>query len=281
MVTRSKPAALVSGTSGTAGGITRPTLASKAKATAAESKGEPQVGKRKREALGEVIVAGNKPAGPTTKGKEKEVLDGVILKPRPVATRQPLRTVATRQKTAVTVGQKTTKPTEEDEQVMHNDHAMVIDPPAQVPLPSITTRRSIIPTRNVSAGVNRLDAGSRVVSRFSSHLKIEEEDEEPAHKKRRTSSVPPEEETQALEETRAQAEQDAHTARLAAEMEAFANEIEADPDNSPWDDLDEEDNDDPLMVSEYVHDIFKYLKQLEVRMVHVVLIIYLISIFCS
>jgi len=185
-------------------GVTRLTLASETKAAAAESKGEPQVGKRKREALGEVIVAGNKRAGPTAKGKEKEVHDGVILKPRPVATRQPVRTVATRQKTAVTVGQGTTKPPEEDKQIMHGDHAMVIDPPTRVPLPSITIRRSIILTRNVSAGVRRLDAGSHVVSRFS--------DEEPAHKSRRTSSVPPEEETQALEETGAQAEQDPYTA---------------------------------------------------------------------
>jgi len=189
MVTTSKPAALVSGTSGTLGG----SLASKAKAAAAESKGEPQVGKRKREALGEVIVVGNKRAGLTAKGKEKEVHDGVILKPRPVATRQPVRTVATRQKTAVTVGQGTTKPPEEDKKIMHGDHAMIIDPPTRVPLPSITTRRSIILARNVSAGVHRLDAGSRVVSRFS--------DEEPATK----SSVPPKEETQALEETGAQA----------------------------------------------------------------------------
>ena len=31
-----------------------------------------------------------------------------------------------------------------------------------------------------------------------------------------------------------------------------------------WDDLDAEDEDDPLMVSEYVVDIFNYLKKVEV-----------------
>lgn len=31
-----------------------------------------------------------------------------------------------------------------------------------------------------------------------------------------------------------------------------------------WDDLDAEDADDPLMVSEYVVDIFQYMRQLEV-----------------
>ena len=35
---------------------------------------------------------------------------------------------------------------------------------------------------------------------------------------------------------------------------------EADPEGDEWDDLDAEDSKDPLMVSEYVVDIFKYLK---------------------
>ena len=32
-----------------------------------------------------------------------------------------------------------------------------------------------------------------------------------------------------------------------------------------WDDLDAEDAEDPLMVSEYVNEIFAYMRQLEVR----------------
>ena len=47
-------------------------------------------------------------------------------------------------------------------------------------------------------------------------------------------------------------------------MEAFADEPEADPEYSAWEDLDVDDNNDPLMVSEYVQDIFKYIKQVEV-----------------
>ena len=39
---------------------------------------------------------------------------------------------------------------------------------------------------------------------------------------------------------------------------------EADPEGDQWDDLDAEDTDDPLMVSEYVHEIFSYLKEVEV-----------------
>ncbi|KAG2142232.1 uncharacterized protein EDB93DRAFT_1252293 [Suillus bovinus] len=38
---------------------------------------------------------------------------------------------------------------------------------------------------------------------------------------------------------------------------------EADPDGDKWDDLGVEDFDDPLMVSEYVVEIFKYMKQAE------------------
>ena len=35
-------------------------------------------------------------------------------------------------------------------------------------------------------------------------------------------------------------------------------------DDQDWDDLDRDDNDDPLMVSEYVVEIFNYLKEVEV-----------------
>jgi hypothetical protein len=38
---------------------------------------------------------------------------------------------------------------------------------------------------------------------------------------------------------------------------------EVDPDGDQWDDLDAEDTDDPLMVSEYVSKIFAHLKQVE------------------
>jgi len=39
---------------------------------------------------------------------------------------------------------------------------------------------------------------------------------------------------------------------------------EADPDGDQWDDLGAEDADDTLMVSEYVDEIFTYLKVIEV-----------------
>lgn len=265
IVTRSKPAVTASSAAGAAAGISRPTLASKAKAATADKKGDLNAGKRKREALGEVAVAGNKPTGPAVKGKEKEVLDGVILRPRTTTARQPLRTVTTRQTRPVK--EDAIKPIREEKEV-RNDRAMAVDPPAQVPLPGLTTRRSNLPSKSISAaGGRRKDGHSRVSSRTipPSHHRIEEDEDEPAQKKRRTSPIPPEEDPRVLEEARAQAEEDAQCGRLADEMEAFANEPEADPEHSPWEDLDAEDNDDPLMVSEYVQDIFKYMKQLEVN----------------
>lgn len=42
------------------------------------------------------------------------------------------------------------------------------------------------------------------------------------------------------------------------------SEFEEEVENDAWDDLDAEDADDPLMVSEYVVEIFEYLKKVEV-----------------
>jgi hypothetical protein len=261
VTTRSKPTSLVSGLSGTttgaASGIARPTLASKAKATATENKTEFHAGKRKREALGEVAVADNKPVVAPLKGKEKEVLDGVILKPRAVSVvRQPLRTVVARQTIKATTVVGTTAKRLEEKDATQTDQAMVVDPPSKVPLPSITTRRS-----NLTTKVQPAAGHNRVASR-SSRVKIEEEYEEPLPKKRRTSSPPPED-PRVIEEARAIAEERAQHERLVAEMQAFANEVEHDPEHSPWEDLDSEDSDDPLMVSEYVQEIFAYMKKLE------------------
>ena len=37
-----------------------------------------------------------------------------------------------------------------------------------------------------------------------------------------------------------------------------------DPDSDQWDDLNVEDTEDPLMVSEYIDEIFAYLKMIEI-----------------
>ncbi|KAF9480929.1 hypothetical protein BDN70DRAFT_905515 [Pholiota conissans] len=256
--TRTKPVSLASGIPGLAGatgGITRATAASRAKAaTIVDTKADIPAGKRKREALGEVIAPGNKPPTATLKGKEKETYDGVVIKPK-VATRQPLRTVVGTRQTVNAV-KKTIKT--EQEVVITDENAMVVDPP--VALPSLTTRKANL--------IKETQLSSRRLSlRSADHLvpliKEEFEEEQPVHKKRRTSSVGPEDVVHYRQEEPVLTEEELHHARLVAEMEAFANEEEADPEYSPWDDLDTEDNDDPLMVSEYVQDIFKYLKQVE------------------
>lgn len=73
-------------------------------------------------------------------------------------------------------------------------------------------------------------------------------------KKRRTSSEAPEE-VKSFDEQ--------HEVAQALEF-GVDSEPEADPNGHDWDDLDAEDADDPLMVSEYVSEIFLYMKQLEV-----------------
>ena len=145
---------------------------------------------------------------------------------------------------------------------------MVVDPPAQkMPLPIITVGRSSLVKESHGITTHRSGVPHRAASRYGLVPQPDDdlEGDQPAHKKRRTSSVPPEEDPLILEQAPAQAEEEATLARIAAEMEAFAKMPEADPESSSWDDLDADDTDDPLMVSEYVQDIFRYLKQVEVR----------------
>ena len=55
-------------------------------------------------------------------------------------------------------------------------------------------------------------------------------------------------------------------ARAETEVERTVtlDEDEAHPDGDQWQDLDAEDASDPLMVSEYVVEIFDYFKEVEV-----------------
>lgn len=270
--TRTKPLGSTSttaGLTGATGGVTRATAASRAKTSVAtDSKVDIHAGKRKREALGEVAAVGNnKPSGVAAKGKEKETFDGVIIKGKGVATRQPLRTVAsTRQESQVVVHKETTTQVKREHDVIAHadDNAMVVDQhPNQVALPKLAVRRSTV-IKESQITKSRAEGHRRTSLRSSRHVQEEYLEEEPVHKKRRTSSIPPEEDPEVIEEAQAQTEEELRHARLTAEMEAFAEEPEADPEDSAWEDLDADDIDDPLMVSEYVQDIFKYLKEVEV-----------------
>lgn len=74
-------------------------------------------------------------------------------------------------------------------------------------------------------------------------------------KKRRTSSDVP-------DDVKSFDEEDQHEVAQALEL-GVESEPEADPNGDDWDDLDADDADDPLMVSEYVVEIFQYMKQIE------------------
>ena len=150
----------------------------------------------------------------------------------------------------------------------HDENAMVIDDPI-VPTNTrrISKRKSAgsVPPTVVEPPKPTHAEGQR---RTSAHVVIvappepEEDDAESKRvfKKRRTSSEAPEEiEVEPQDESEAAAE------RVAAELEPYLHDSpEAQPDGDQWDDLDEEDADDPLMVSDYVADIFEYYKQIEV-----------------
>ena len=282
--TRAKPTASSAATT-TAGGTSRATAgtaASRAKMIGSKD-ADTTAGKRKREALGEVtaLVTNNRPA---PKGKDKadgkkEKFDGVIIKSKPPAARQPLRTVAaTRQAAKVTTASVAQKSALEDAPKaakearrkvisIADDNAMVVDPPAQT-LPSITVRKSVV-SQEVPAAATRRSEGHRRTSARSytatRQQTVEDAEAGRVFKKRRTSSEAPQDDPAVAEEAQQLAEEEAAAAaRLAAEIEAYAEEPEAHPEDSKWDDLDVGDADDPLMVSDYVVEIFEYLQKVEV-----------------
>jgi len=130
----------------------------------------------------------------------------------------------------------------------------------QEDVPAVSDPMAIDPPRRVKAEILQTKS-LRIVSSRKELKSVDEVDEEESKrvvKKRRTSSDLPEE------------------ARIAArippgEVEEYlvvhpkrSTTPEADPDGDQWDDLDAEDTDDPLMVSEYVDEIFSYLKVIEV-----------------
>ena len=137
----------------------------------------------------------------------------------------------------------TTQPQVLEEVVeVHDEDAMAVDDQPVAVARRISTR---------SAGSSR---------RVQVQEQVDDAEVMRVFKKRRTSSEVPASEAQMFEEELRQ-----NSDAGAADLEAFANtEAEADPEGDEWDDLDAEDADDPLMVSEYVVEIFKYMKEIEV-----------------
>lgn len=227
-------------------------------------------GKRKREALGEVTTKNinkNKAAATTAKdgkgkGKEvfpptKETFDGVVIKAKPAISLRQI-TVPTRRTTRSAIAPEV-KPLKDvkEEPAVNDEDAMAVDDHPSAPEPSrrVSTRRSGANTQQViTQEVQRVQTARRT----SSHLILKAETQEEVQddrvfKKRRTSSDAPETDID---------EQAQHEAEVAAVLDVDVAP-EADPDGDEWDDLDAEDSDDPLMVSEYVVEIFKYMKLTE------------------
>ncbi|KAF7970554.1 hypothetical protein HWV62_8136 [Athelia sp. TMB] len=203
--------------------------------------------KRKREALGDVTTAlNNKGKGKAAVGKGKDVnhsmkekFNGVGFK----TTKAISTTTTIRQgsKPLRLQGDPHVQPAVLEEVAeVQDEHAMAIDDH------TIINRQ--VSTR--SAGTSR-----RVIA-------VVEEDEEEASrftKKPRPSSEAPQSAAQTFKEQLQQVS-DAASADFHAINE---EEPEADPEGDDWTDLDTEDADDPLMVSEYVVKIFKYMKEIK------------------
>lgn len=119
---------------------------------------------------------------------------------------------------------------------------------------SVATRSIRAPThaRSVSAQVSTASVPAVAPvddtrTRAKHQPTPEVESDGPAHKRRRTSSIDAEEASRAV----AQATEQSVNVEQADEEEI-------------WTDLDKDDDGDPLMVSEYVVDIFEYMVELEV-----------------
>ncbi|CAK5272264.1 unnamed protein product [Mycena citricolor] len=287
ITTRTKPlsntsAAIATNVNGGSSRVTAPTAASKAKLgpSAQDTKADPLAGKRKRELLGENAAAARSLRAQVGKGKEKEVVVKKELKAGKSTTvrvtRKPLRTVAGTRHNAGEVEDIADDAKEEEPiDAPQDDNAMHVDLPPQPVLPVGAVRKSLVSRENTAVATRQSNTASRRPKQSSraepeaQELEEDEEDETRVHKRRRTSDPPedvPVEDTALLEAVREQAEEEIIQQRIAAEMEKYANEEpEADPENSPWDDLDAADADDPVMVSEYVVDIFNYLKQVELQ----------------
>ncbi|THH00053.1 hypothetical protein EW026_g2423 [Hermanssonia centrifuga] len=260
-------------------------------------------GKRKREALGEVPrppanVVKDVPRDSTTakgKGKvtAKEAFDGVVVKkPTTTTARQPLKVVASASKTTtVTTTSRQTRSvtaqhvqevrvTEAPRSRYHHDHteparlhqvreeaeleervtegdAMAVDPVVPVPAPrrftaaraAAAARPSTVQRSTVVAPLSRPQNQRRAPQAKPFVQDLDEEEAYRTHKKRRTSSEAPEDDLLEVEQ--------------AVRLEESGILFEANPDGDDWEDLDAEDADDPLMVSEYVVEIFEYLKEVE------------------
>ena len=211
--------------------------------------------KRKRAALGEIAGPSKnqkeKPASKrTTKVKPKEKFDGVVLKSTVTMTtttstiRQPLKAVTgavpQSRKAVISVSEQVQQLEQIHEDIPTGSESMSIDPPNRVKAEILGTKplRVVSPRKKLKP-VDEADESKRVVKKRHTSSDLPAEVGIAAH-------VPPEVE----EDNVAQFKQ--------------STTPEADPGSDQWNDLNAEDADDPLMVREYVNNVFVYLKDVEV-----------------
>lgn len=249
-------------------------------------------GKRKRSTLADVTV--NKPKARSqaaAKGKVKEdatqavpvppsKFAGVVIKNKPAATtsiphsRQVLRSVTTAAPHPPPPFKRTTRSSAapnhvvtiteaEPKATLHVD-AMVIDPPDLRVPPTRVNGHARKLTSLVAAAQQTSAGDANHAERERDEMEVEANR---VFKKRRTSSEVPEDQKENGKEHVKAGDQvcDIAERELQKHLQDIGGEVEADPNGPDWEDLDTEDADDPMMVSEYVTEIFDYLKVVEVR----------------
>ena len=217
-------------------------------------------GKRKREVLGEPAGksgAATKGKVAEDKGKGKEVAVGKGGKSTgTTAARVPLRTVTTARTTR-------SNGAVEDKSARPDAESMTIDPPSKT-IPEVVIQVAPGRVRRATTSVQHSKTTTAVSQKgviqesTSQVTRLEREFlEEPVTKKRRTSSeVGDEAHLEVVEE-----EEDVHPAE---DVQCQVADL-ADAEDVGWDDLDRDDDEDPLMVSEYAAEIYEYLMSCEVR----------------
>lgn len=249
--------------------------------------------KRKREALGEVTTKNVKgPKAPLDKENHHKTVPYVEVTVPPLRTTRPAGaaappagvssrpTVVIERRVASASAVSRNRPTrlavkeeevkeeaheqvvveQEEEQAAIDEDAMVIDESAAAPVRAsrrLSTRIAAPTTSTAGATSRRTVSVRRTTTTTTSRtrrVKQEDQEEETVEhvaKKLRTSS-PGLDETVVLRDTANGLSEDMAEAQANALIE-----------EAKWDDLDKEDEGDPLMVSEYVVEIFAYLQHLE------------------
>lgn len=131
-------------------------------------------------------------------------------------------------------------------------------------------RRDVSTKTTTKTSTRQVPVPETVDEEPEEELEPEVDIEEPASKKRRTSSEGDVEATvESVDGPHADDEQDLLVREFSKGAggklgEAVEQEDDDEPEVTGWDDLDAEDAADPLMVSEYVNEIFQYLSECEV-----------------